>query len=177
MVEASQAELDAKIIDCQTFKEANRGTMDQITTDLARLAEQIADTERIKLEANNGISRTNQAIKKAKEDIATERSKYLADKAIDDADMRVKQNDLEVFQFILEFTKCQEESLLQLQHGKRHSRINVCERKEELVLNFGDKAAQKRYERMMTPDARKEIQKILTLIRADEAQRRSLVSW
>merc|ERR1719408_803721 len=67
MVEASQAELDAKIIDCQTFKEANRGTMDQITTDLARLAEQIADTERIKLEANNGISRTNQAIIKAKE--------------------------------------------------------------------------------------------------------------
>merc|ERR1719421_878015 len=108
MVEASQKELDAKIIDCETFKQANRGTFDQIQTDLARLGEQIADTERLKLEANNGIITTKANIANAKENMAKEQGAYQAERLQDDADMRIKQNDLDVFQFILEFTKCED---------------------------------------------------------------------
>merc|ERR1719265_1891375 len=68
MVQSSQAELDTKIIDCETFKEANRGTMNQIVIDLARIAEQITDLERLKLEANNGITQTKEAIENVKEE-------------------------------------------------------------------------------------------------------------
>jgi len=37
LVEASWKELDDKIIECKEFEEQNRGTFDQVTTDISRL--------------------------------------------------------------------------------------------------------------------------------------------
>merc|ERR1719265_3062439 len=84
MVQSSQAELDGKIIDCETFKAANRGTFDQITMDLARLGEQITDLERLKTQANDGITDTNQKITDVSEERNNEEQEYLRQKAIDD---------------------------------------------------------------------------------------------
>merc|ERR1719265_1618414 len=138
MVQSSQTELDGKIIDCETFKQANRGTMDQVVIDLARLAEQITDLERLKLEANNGITKTKEDIATVKEEMKAAEEEYLRIKAIDDADMRVKQSDLEVFQFILEFTKCTEAEMNGqfVQTGHSHSRVNICQAHDQLVIDF-----------------------------------------
>merc|ERR1719230_162074 len=163
MVQSAQAELDAKIIDCQTYKEANRGTYDQIEKDLSRIAAEISDLERLKLEANNGITKAKEDILAAKAAFKKATMEYMQQLAIDEADMRVKQNDLDVFQFILEFTKCEsdttEAGLLQEGHGHHH--VNICEAHDHLVINFNNKALQEKYERMMTPTARREIAKVL----------------
>jgi len=175
MVEASQKELDAKIIDCQTYKEANRATFDQIQTDLARLGEQIADTERMKLEANNGIISTKAQIAQEKESMRTEQTEFDRVRLEDNADMAIKQNDLEVFQFILEFTKCEEEGTVLLQHETNQPQFNICESHDELILNFGDKVMQEKYERKLTPTSRKEIRRILGEVSVAQAAHASLL--
>jgi len=43
MVEKAWHELDDKLIECKEFEDKNRGTFEQVMTDIARLAEQIAD--------------------------------------------------------------------------------------------------------------------------------------
>merc|ERR1719359_1111029 len=46
LVEAGWKELDDKLINCKEFEEKNRGTYDQVMTDIARIAADIADCER-----------------------------------------------------------------------------------------------------------------------------------
>merc|ERR1719265_3054214 len=163
MVQSSQAELDGKIIDCETFKQANRGTMDQVVTDLARLGEQITDLERLKTEASNGITRTKEDIVTVNSERDAAEQEYLRIKAIDDADLRVKQSDLEVFQFILEFTKCTEAEMVGYgvlaQTGHSHH-ARICEVGGHLIFDTDNTELEQKYERMMTPRARKEIAKI-----------------
>merc|ERR1719181_2330231 len=48
-------ELDHVLINCKEFEDRNRGTFEQVMTDIARLAEQIADLERLKAEATEMI--------------------------------------------------------------------------------------------------------------------------
>jgi hypothetical protein len=62
LVEASWKELDDKIIECKEFEEQNRGTFDQVTSDISRLVEQISDLQRIESESIDGIASTEQQI-------------------------------------------------------------------------------------------------------------------
>merc|ERR1719446_1317111 len=45
LVEASWKELDDKIIECKEFEEQNRGTFEQVMSDISRLVEQISDLQ------------------------------------------------------------------------------------------------------------------------------------
>merc|ERR1719214_399681 len=56
LVEAGWKELDDKLIDCKEFEEKNRGTYDQVMTDIARLSETIADLERARNVAQQCIN-------------------------------------------------------------------------------------------------------------------------
>eukprot|EP00418_Pyrodinium_bahamense_P055842 CAMPEP_0179184280 /NCGR_PEP_ID=MMETSP0796-20121207/91356_1 /TAXON_ID=73915 /ORGANISM="Pyrodinium bahamense, Strain pbaha01" /LENGTH=253 /DNA_ID=CAMNT_0020888201 /DNA_START=23 /DNA_END=781 /DNA_ORIENTATION=+ len=56
MIEGAWKDLDAVLIECKEFKERNRETHSQVSTDLARLGSQIADLERKKLKASEGIA-------------------------------------------------------------------------------------------------------------------------
>merc|ERR1719159_1686303 len=56
MIEKAWGELDDKLIECKEWEEKNRGTYDQVTTDLSRIGEQLADLERIRSEATEAIS-------------------------------------------------------------------------------------------------------------------------
>merc|ERR1719213_978444 len=49
-------ELDDKLIECKEFEDKNRGSFKQVMTDIARLAEQIADLERLKPESTENIN-------------------------------------------------------------------------------------------------------------------------
>merc|ERR1740117_2076507 len=62
LVEASWKELDDKIIECKEFEEQNRGTYDQVVSDISRLVEQISDLQRIESESISGITQKEQEI-------------------------------------------------------------------------------------------------------------------
>ena len=76
MVEASWKEMDDKIIECKEFEEQNRGTYEQVTTDISRLVEQISDLQRIETEAINGITSTEQEISDVEASLAEETKIY-----------------------------------------------------------------------------------------------------
>merc|ERR1719191_960765 len=138
MVEASWKEMDDKIIECKEFEEQNRGTFEQVTTDISRLVEQISDLQRIESESINGISSTEQQIADVEATLAQETKIYQQIYAVNAAEMVVRQNDLDVFTFILQFTKCADAtSLLQNEHGET---TRICQTHSgKNVLHFSKK--------------------------------------
>ena len=47
MMTSAWKDLDEKVIECKEFEDINRGSFEQVMTDIARLAEQIADLQRV----------------------------------------------------------------------------------------------------------------------------------
>jgi hypothetical protein len=76
--------------------------------------------------------------------------------------MTIRQADLDVFTFILTFTKCEDAtSLLQANMGKvKGSRICLTHNGKS-VLNFDDKKLQHKYEKLLTAKSRKMISEVL----------------
>jgi len=163
MVEASWKEMDDKIIECKEFEEQNRGTYEQVTTDISRLVEQISDLQRIESESINGISSTEQEIDDVEASLAEETKIYQQIYAVNAAEMVVRQNDLDVFTFILQFTKCADATSL-LQHGEG---TRICQTHGgKNVLHFQQKEAQHRYDKMLSPRARKLVSDLLGAVQS-----------
>jgi len=170
MVEKSWKELDDKIIECKVYEEQNRGTFDQVTTDISRLVEQISDYQRLESEAINGISALETEILDVEAELAKESKVYKEIFASNSAEMTVRQNDLDVFTFILEFTKCTDATSL-LQHSHR-----ICETSDgQHILHFEDKELQSKYFRMLTPASKKRMSDILGQVAEQEAKGVSLL--
>merc|ERR1719181_1719398 len=160
LVEASWKEMDDKIIECKEFEEQNRGTFEQVTTDISRLVEQISDLQRIESESINGIDATEQEISDVEASLAEETKIYLQIYAVNAAEMVVRQNDLDVFTFILQFTKCADAtSLLQNEHGET---TRICQTHSgKNILHFSKKESQHKYDKMLSPRARKLVSDLL----------------
>ena len=71
-----QRNFSDKIIECKEFEEQNRGTFDQVTTDISRLVEQISDPQRIESESIDGIAATEQQISDVESTLAEEKKVY-----------------------------------------------------------------------------------------------------
>merc|ERR1719359_1082843 len=106
LVEKAWDELDDKIIACKEYQVMNRATFDQVVTDIARLVEQITDLERIETESMEGIAKMEAEIKAVEEELTKETLIYNVNYAKNSEELTRRQNDLDVFQFILVFTKC-----------------------------------------------------------------------
>jgi hypothetical protein len=76
LVEKAWQELDNKIIECKEYQEMNRGTFDQVTTDISRLVEQITDLERVETESLEGISKMEMEIAAVEAEISKETKIY-----------------------------------------------------------------------------------------------------
>ena len=165
MVEASWKEMDDKIIECKEFEEQNRGTYEQVTTDISRLVEQISDLQRIESESINGGTSSEQEITDVEASLAEETKIYQQIYAVNSAEMVVRQNDLDVFTFILEFTKCADAtSLLQNAHGES---TQICQTHSgKNVLRFHGKEAQHKYDKMLSPRARKLVSDLLGAVQS-----------
>merc|ERR1719450_1802708 len=149
-------DLDDVVIECKTFEDKNRGTFDQVMTDIARLGESIADLERQAAEAQENINVKEAEIQAIIAELAKE--KYIYEKILfeDRREMAIRKGDLAVFQFMMELTKCEEtSSLVQLDKPSMAPNVKVCETNHGFELNFEDAAKQQKLERMMTPRARK----------------------
>jgi len=155
LIEKAWIELDDKIMECKGFEDMNRENYGQVTRDIARLIEQINDLERIEAEAVEGINSKDMEIKGVEDLLEKETSAYNAEYATNSATLTIHQNDLDVFQFILVFTKCEDATSL--------SQVKVCQTAAGAhVLSFHDDEANRKYQKMLTPTARKEVDRLLS---------------
>jgi len=167
LVEGAWKELDSKLIDCKEFEDKNRGTFDQTVTDIARLSEQIADHERIKSESVEMINVREMEIMQVQADLKKETDIYMKIYLENKQEMTIRQNDMAVFQFMLQLVKCKSSAFVQVD-GYREARI--CDSSEGLVLSFGDKKAEAAIERKMTPAARRALSEVLSNVEAERGR-------
>merc|ERR550514_1994891 len=172
------SELDTVIIECKTFEDKNRGTFDQVMTDIARLGETIADLERMSAEAQEDINVKEAEIQAVMEQLKKETSLYQTILMEDRAEMAIRKGDEAVFQFMMQLTKCEKTSLVQLGNQSVVSKVapkqslapKVCQTRHGFELNFADVAKQEKLERMMTPGARKALDELLGRVQATQAK-------
>jgi len=156
------AELDNKIFKCKGFQDMNRNTYGQVTRDIMRLIEQINDLERVESEALEGISAKEQEIQDVNALLDKELKEYKSEYAEDRAELTTRQNDLDVFQFILTFTKCKDATSL----SQTDSR--VCETKSgRKTILFADASTAAKYSTMLTPRAKRNIDQILRSVESE----------
>lgn len=155
LIEKAWIELDDKIMECKGFEDMNRENYGQVTRDIARLIEQINDLERVEAEAVEGINTKDMEIKTVEDLLEKETSAYNAEYATNSQTLTMHQNDLDVFQFILVFTKCEDATSL--------SQVKLCQTGSGTrVLSFQDEAADKQYRKMLTPTTRREVNRLLS---------------
>jgi len=160
LVEKAWIELDDKIFKCKGFQAMNRENYGQVGRDISRLLVQINDMTRIQAESIAGIAEKEQEIIGVEATLTEQTSLYNAQYASNTAELTIRQNDLDVFQFILVFTKCPDAtSLSQLD-------MKVCEYRNgpqqgRKTLVFADKTTAAKYDKILTPSTRRMIDGLL----------------
>merc|ERR1719163_2550635 len=174
MVENSFMDLDKVLFECHIFQERNRDTFDQVVTDVARLGETIADLERLRVEATEDINAKEQDMIRLRAEYNKQYKIFMRILLDNRREMTIRKNDLAVFQFMMQLTKCkstsslmQESSGMQLEAASKGA--HVCETTEGLELNFQDKAVQAQLDKIMTPSARQAIRELLEQVQTQKA--------
>merc|ERR1719281_397094 len=94
LIEAGWKELDDKLVECKEFEEKNRGTYDQVMTDIARIAENIADLERERNKAQQCINDKEEEIIKVTEELKAATISYTLEYLKNSREMNIRRNDL-----------------------------------------------------------------------------------
>jgi len=167
-------DLDKVLFECHIFQERNRDTFDQVVTDVARLGETIADLERLRTEATEDINAKEQDMIRLRAEFYKQSNIFFKILLDNRREMMIRKNDLAVFQFMMQLTKCksasslmQESSGMQLEAASKGA--HVCETAEGLELNFQDKAVQAQLDKIMTPSARQAIRELLEQVQTQKA--------
>ena len=103
--EKAWVELDDKMFQCKGFQAMNRETYGQVGRDISRLLVQINDMSRIESECLAGISQKEQEIIDVEKILTEQTALYNTQYAEKKAELTIRQNDLDVFQFMLVFAK------------------------------------------------------------------------
>merc|ERR1719238_2407090 len=172
MMEGAWAELDSKVIECKEFEDKNRGNFEQVMTDIARLGEQIADLQRIISETVEFINTKDLEIAAVQAKLKQETTIYMRIYYQNKQEITIRKNDLAVFQFMLQLTKCKTAAAFaQLDKTGKPHKANMCNTAQGLVFDFEDQKTQQQLERMMTPSARAAVRQVLgamDMLRAKE---------
>jgi hypothetical protein len=153
LIEKAWIELDDKIMECKGFEDMNRENYGQVTRDIARLIQQINDLERIESEAVDGIAEKEDQIRDVEAILDKETQNYNTEFAANSAELTIRQNDLDVFQFILVFTKCKDATSL--------TQTKVCQVHGRHTFVFADEKTNQKYNTMLTPTTRREVDRLL----------------
>jgi len=159
LVEKAWVELDDKIIECKEYQEMNRATFDQVVTDISRLVEQITDLERVETESLEGIAKMEMEIKSVEAELSKETKIYNYNLQKNTEELNKRQNDLDVFQFILTFTRCADATSF-LQSNVNETRICAIKGGGHSMC-FRDHGAQTRFNQMMSHSSKRAISDIL----------------
>jgi len=161
LVEKAWVELDDKIIECKEYQEMNRATFDQVVTDISRLVEQITDLERVETESLEGIAKMEMEIKAVEAELSKETKVYNFNFAKNSEELTRRQNDLDVFQFILTFTRCDDATSL-LQNKVNVNETRICAVKGGgHTMCFRDHGSQTRFNQVMSHSSKHAISEIL----------------
>jgi len=163
LVEKAWVELDDKIIECKEYQEMNRATFDQVVTDISRLVEQITDLERVETESLEGIAKMEMEIKAVEAELSKETKIYNFNFAKNTEELTRRQNDLDVFQFILTFTRCSDATpLVQKKATTNVNETRICSIKGGgHAMCFSDHGAQTRFNQVMSHSSKHAISEIL----------------
>merc|ERR1740139_2010745 len=142
MVESAQVRLDAKSIECMEFKEKNRDTADQVTTDLSRIGATIANAKRDELSTNAAIADAISETEQVQEEQLKQKLAYEAQKGADDAQMKINQADLQVTSFMLELSRCKDAALLQVTSTGTSTGMQTCRTGNSINVTFNDSRLQ-----------------------------------
>jgi len=173
LVEKAWVELDDKIIECKEYQEMNRGTFDQVVTDISRLVEQITDLERVETESLEGIAKMEMEIKAVEAELSKETKIYNFNFAKNSEELTRRQNDLDVFQFILTFTRCDDATSL-LQNKVNETRICSIKGGGHSMC-FRDHATQSRFNQIMSHSSKRAISEILAEVEGHKLP--SFLQW
>ena len=171
LVEKAWVELDDKIIECKEYQEMNRATFDQITTDISRLVEQITDLSRVETESMEGIAKMEMEIHAVEEELGKETGIFNLNNAANTQELVNRQADLDVFQFILVFTKCDDAtSLLQKKNAVSTNETRICSLQStgQKTMCFNNHEQQSKFNQMMSKSSRTAINRILAEVDADK---------
>lgn len=163
--------LDDELIKCKEFQERNRGSFDQVMTDLQRLAQQVSDLERQRIEANEGKELMSMEFSQTSEAIITEGISFTKTRLENQKELDIRNQDLAVMDYILLLTRCPDgpgpAALLQVEGVATPSQgsaaVRVCEEGGTggFALHFDDPKMEAEVESRMTPAARQAIQEML----------------
>jgi len=142
-------ELDDVVFECKEFQERNRGTYEQVVADLARLGSQLARLGESRVGANQGIVDTDRERKDAEERLEKVTTEFTETRFENARIMKIRKNDLAVFDFILQATACKDSSFVQMGDPS----VQVCQSETGPSLNFKNPNLQSQMERLMTPEA------------------------
>jgi len=161
LVEKAWVELDDKIFKCKGFEDMNRENYDQVHRDMMRLLEQVNDLERLESEGIENIGSLDQMITDVEYQMSEATKNYNTERAQDDQEMAIRNSDLDVFAFILKFTKCSDATSLtqvcEMQSGRR-------------TLLFHDPETARAYAKMMRSSARnrKSVDSLLKMLQTSQ---------
>jgi hypothetical protein len=133
-----------------------------VVTDLNRLGSQIADLERKRTEAGQGIVDCDGQRKVVEEELETEKKNYMTQRLENEAEMAIRKSDLAVFDFILNMTACKGSEAASQFLQMPASNLRICNGKEGAELHWEDAKVQAKMETMMTKGAKFAIREALT---------------
>merc|ERR1719230_1037150 len=88
--------------------------------------------------------------------------------------MTIRQNDMAVFQFMMQVTKCEKTSSSSFAQLKNTSHP-ICMTNEGFGLTFADPTRQAHIKKLMTPRAEQALREVVVGVQAEEAERAAKV--
>jgi hypothetical protein len=171
MIVNAWRELDDKLLQCKYFEQVNRDNHKIVVSDITRLIGQINDLERMESEAIEGINTKETEIKGVEDLLEQETRSYEQEYAQNSAELSIRQGDMDVFQFIMEFTKCKEGAVLSNEADLGNvdetaattlAQVKVCQTSSGTrVLQFKDPTTNEKYEKLLTPVAKRQLDRLL----------------
>jgi len=152
------AELDDVVFECKEFQERNRGTYEQVVADLARIGSQLSRLGELRVGASQGITDMDRERKDAEERLEKVTTEFTETRFENARIMKIRKNDLAVFDFILQATACKDSSsLMQLENPS----MQICQSENGPFMNFKNPNLQSQLERLMTPEASQALRQAL----------------
>jgi len=163
LVESAYPYLDELIVRAKEFEYRNRGSEEQVSADIARLGQQIAGHIGDITAAQQCMRDKDAAIDAVREREREEYNSWYEEWQKNYADLVVKQNDLDVFDFLIQTTKkiCDEQATSKFIQEDDHAAVQMCDGGGSSTLRFKDATLQKKFDRMLMKGSRDLLRNVL----------------
>jgi len=166
------AELDRETMSCKQFKVNNLAELKMVRTDLRRLDQECTDYDAIKQTAGAEILAGDECVQQIEETRSVEKREWEDRRRKFKRDLRAARDDIRVGRFMLQFTKCKKNSLLQLESSigvlRCHEQIGL---KQDVSVTFENRTMHLAL-MSMNEKARKAVQRVLSSSLSQKPRRR-----